>query len=154
MNIPIDKIKCYILEHRLTHDKSPKVLRCDIIGVSSYMNQPLTFTILVEKNWIYSNIPISWLFHKPIDFTLNIDLDGIVCPQYEIDCFKLSLNKLKIITNYSIIKGEYICSFDFYTDNELQHLIRLENGNFGLFGNNKISINSDFLPNFKKQDVL
>lgn len=157
MNLSISNIEAYIHKHQIMDDVNENELfKCEIIGVSTYYNQPITFTILIEKSWLYSNIPIDWLFHDNNVNSIKFDnIRGIICPKLEIDCFSLDkLNKVKVFINNEWVSGLYKYSFDFYTDNELLHLIALENGQFGLFPNNKLSFNKEELPKFKKQRSL
>jgi hypothetical protein len=156
MNLSIATIEAYIHKHRLMDNVTENDLyKCEIIGVSTYINQPITFTILIEKSWLYSNIPINWLFHNKNIDDIDVKFDnlrGINCPKLEIDYFILNkLNDVKVNIDNKWVSGFYKCSFDFYSDNELLHLISLYNGQFGLFPNNRLSFNKEELPKFKKQ---
>ncbi len=60
MNIPIKPIKCNILNTYLYNgDKISTSSNVEIIGVSTYLNQTLTFHALIDKQWLYSNLPIT-----------------------------------------------------------------------------------------------
>lgn len=164
MNISIPKIKVLVIESFLYNgDISKKnIINGEIIGVSSYPNQTLTFHILVDGKYLYSDMPIHSFIWKPINNDVNYELDDLVysnCETLPIDNFTLDcfINTevsvyLKRLGNW--ISGEYITSFDFYEGNDSCHLIKLENGYFTLAPNHKINwsgneILSDYLKNKK-----
>lgn len=132
--------------------------KCKIIGISSYLNETLTFSILTEQDGLYSYIP----FHaikKNKELTGEFELDELVyhnCNSLEIEVFKFEyLGKL---TPKCFFKkknmwmyAEYICSIDFYMGNDLLHIMWLENGQFCAMPSHKINWKGvENLPDYKK----
>lgn len=118
------------------------LVKAEIIGISSYLNQPLTFHLLIDKAYLYSDLPIFSLFHK--DNLQSLKLKDYICPGYDIDSFCLEALVNKNIACFdpgikTWIHGVYLRSIDFYKDNELLHLVKINNGQFGIFPNHKIN---------------
>lgn len=164
MNIPIKPIKCKILNKYL-YNNDPEIQSSsdvEIIGVSTYLNQTLTFHALINKQWLYSDLPITAFYLNDSEIgSLDLsDLSNVNCDTLEIDNFTFDqfLNKPigVLIKNKKIwLSGTYITSFDFYTGNELVHLVLLDNGLFGLFPNHKINFNNQKeLPDYKKNKFI
>ncbi len=164
MNISISPIPCFV-KHEFLYDwvKQAKMnwfLACSIIGISSYLDQPITFHILIEWAYIYSDIPIHALQRKKNikeqSLLSDQDLWYKNCQTTEIDLFYLTVLQNKKITLYFPRqniwnKWRYLFSCDFYLWNELVHLIKLENWLFCRAPNHKInSANKFFLPDYKK----
>ena len=134
---------------------------CEIMGISAYLHQPLTFHILIEKKFIYSNIPIvalSLIAINPITSKIPNDiLSHVNCPDINIElihfdilkdkkasCFFKKLNKWFAIDNYYF-------AIDFYEDNEFLHFVSLENGQFALIPNHKLNLGGETtLVSYKK----
>jgi len=157
MNISIDPISCKILDKYLYQDNNLKTFsNCKIIGVSSYLNQTLTFHALIDNGSIYSDLPIIAFFKSYVnnDFKLE-DVSNFNCKTLDIDIFNFNILLEKNINVFIQNKkqwyvGKYLLSIDFYSGNELFHLIEINNNTFGLFPNHKINIYKKNLPDYKK----
>lgn len=164
MNIHIKPIKCIIQDKYLYNNDNDIKSSSDveIIGVSTYLGQTLTFHALINKQWLYSDLPITafYIDNKSIDDYNLSDLSNVTCETLELDNFTFEHFFNKNISVYLKNKriwvtGTYITSFDFYTGNELVHLVLLDNGLFGLFPNHKINFNNKTeLPNYKKNKFI
>lgn len=161
MNISIDPIKVNI-DTKYLYDglDTNTFMNATIIGVSSYVGYPLTFHVLVDNKYLYSDIPISAFSHGvPGTEISDMSLKGCFCPAHEIENFTFEILKDSKISCYypaedKWIMGEYITSFDFYTDNISMHLVKLSNGRFGLVPNHKINFKGEFiLADFKKSHI-
>lgn len=160
MNISIEPIKGFIEEKFLYNGDENKneLLDVEIIGVSTYVGSTITFHVLVDKAYLFSDIPIIALGHsKDMSESYGLkDLASIVCPVHEIENFTLDSLKNKHLSAFiknknSWVNGLYLTSFDFYTDNELLHLIKLDCGRFALIPNHKINWSGKYkLPSYKK----
>lgn len=163
MNISINPFDVLVHESYLYDGDKTKtdLIKAQVIGVSTYLNQPLTFHILIDKQWIFSDLPITSFISSYNENKYNLkDLSSIECSTLEIDVFILDTFKNKNICIYfkeyqTWEIGEYLMSFDFYTGNELLHLIKLDNGQFSLTPNHKINWeNINDLPKYKKNRTI
>lgn len=162
MNISIDPIKVKVDSYYL-YDGLKNIGTIDgvIIGASAYKDYPLTFHILLEGSYLYSDLPLSALLHNDfLDKHLSKkSINGKICPKNEIENFQLDLFINKTVSCFFPIeniwiKGEYLTSFDFFTDNLSFHLIKLNNGIFSLVENHKINFNGDnILTDYKKSHL-
>lgn len=159
MTVSVDKIKCKIYKKFLYNlETNDEVLvDAEIIGVSAYVGQPLTFHVLIEGHSIFSDIPIHALCkHEPIGALNKILLPHINCPDYNIDVFILNDLKSKVPVAYfkksnTWLVGTYLFTVDFFKENELMHLLLLVNGQFAFVPNHKINWNNKLeLPDYKK----
>jgi hypothetical protein len=128
--------------------KEEDLTPAQVIGISSYTQQPLTFHLLIEDAYLYSDVPACMIFQKPCS---PIKLTETLCPGYSINHFVFESFKNKKLAAYDKglniwVQGLYLCSIDFYEDNELLHLVRLDRGQYGFFPNHKV--------NWKGQEVL
>ena len=166
MNVSINPFKAKVIESYLYDGDTSKkdVLDCTIIGASTYIGQPITFHVLIQGRYLYSDLPINSIIHG-LPFTQTIknfsidELSHVVCDTLELDNFTLKNINQEISVFFreknAWIKGQYVTSFDFYTGNELVHLIKLENGLFSLSPNHKINwLGENFLPDYKKNKTI
>jgi hypothetical protein len=126
---------------------------CEIMGISAYLHQPLTFHILIDKKYIYSNIPIvalSLIAIQPITNKIPNDvLSHVNCPDISIEMVQFNSLKDKKASCYlrKIDKwykiDNYYFAIDFYEDNEFLHFVALENGQFALIPNHKINLGGE-----------
>lgn len=157
---------CYLLSNQVYNEEDivTNFLKCDIIGLCVYKDECLTFLIKLEDGEVFSYIPIHSVFWKPIDNSDNrIDLTNLVyvnCPDYDIkinyiDYLNVELScYLKNLDKW--LSGRYVCTIDFYNDNELLNLLKLDNGNFALLPFHKLKFKSlkdinRCFNNYKKQ---
>lgn len=159
MNAAIDPIKVLVHESFL-YDGDPNRKECldaEVIGVSSYLGQTLTFHVLVGKSYLYSDLPVnsfSTSRTKPRDLKV---LCYSNCRSLPIDVFKLKADEvtvyLKDLDAYE--NGRYVLSIDFYEGNDLSHLIHLDTGEFCLMPNHKINFNGGrTLTDYKKNRTI
>lgn len=156
MTVDIKPIDCYIEESFLTKDESKNILKCKIIGIQAYKNSYPTFQILIEDSFLFSDIPIERVFHdKNVRSTDSLN-QYKKCPSYKIEVFCHSIFRNRQVAFLDVnrkeyLKGEYLLSFDFYTDNEMLHLIKCCDGFFHLSPNHKINWSGcEYLPKYKK----
>ncbi len=155
MNVQIDHIKVLVKESFLYNGDLTKtdLIPAEIVGISSYKNQAITFHVLINGQYLYSDLPITSFCSKQ---TTAMDLSDLCysnCESLPIDVFKLNFNTVEVkFKNQNIfICGEYILSIDFYEGNDLLHLILLNNGNFCLMPNHKVNFgNKQQLSDYKK----
>jgi hypothetical protein len=156
MTVDIKPIDCYIEESFLTKQDSDDILKCKIIGIQAYKNAFPTLQILIEDSYLFSDIPIEMVFHRKDVKPDNMMHQHKKCPSYKIEVFYHSIFKNRKISFLNVLKGkfmagEYLLSFDFYTDNEMLHLIKGDDGLFYISPNHKINWSAkEYLPNFKK----
>ena len=162
MNKNIEPIPAYVMTQYLYDweqlDDRPLYTACDIVGVSSYLNQPLTFHILIGRSYIYSNIPITALQRKDIVMSLAYtlhDLSYSKCSSLDIDIFTLGITPKNCNVYFPRLQvresWEYCFSCDFYSGNELLHLVKLSSWWFARVPNHKITFAEKmFLPDYKK----
>lgn len=156
MTVDIKPISCYVQESLLTKKESNTILKCKIIGIQAYKNSSPTFQILIEDSYLFSDIPIEWVTHKKEVKNSEFLHQNKKCPSYKIEVFYHSLFKNRRVAFYDLIRkkyfhGVYLLSFDFYTDNEMLHIIKGDDGYFYISPNHKINWSgNEFLPDYKK----
>lgn len=115
-----------------------------VFAVSSYANEPLLLHIMVDDTTVFNNIPISAIANSKtapkIDYS-NYDLcpdDTISIHYYE---FLSTIENCSVWgdDNSFIQKGLYLFSIEWPNAKKIQHLIELEDGNYVLWPNEKIT---------------
>lgn len=160
MNISIKTFDVLVREEYLYDNDPAKVgnyVKGKVVGVSTYLDAPITFHVVIDNEYMYSDLPITALIHKVNGkhYTLET-LSNIKCPKYEINAYTLDHYDNKTIAVYfkntkQWVSGIYMMSFDFYTDNQLLHLVKMNDGNFCLAPNHKINWNNQTrLSDYKK----
>ena len=149
-------------EYLLENQKDTDLLPCQIIGLCVYKNETITFLIMLDDGEVFAYIPFHYLIHKEStekQYALN-DLIPINSPSYNI-----SINPIETLEgdvsvymkNHHVwLSGQYICTIDYYEDNELFNLIKLENGQFAMIPFHKMKFKSlstiqKSFKNYKKQ---
>lgn len=118
---------------------------CKIFSICTYLNETLTFDIILDNGSIFNYVPMNVIF-KDIP-SEKFELTELV--YHNCLSLDISINCMHILTNmhgYAYIKSKkefrkilnYICTIDFYTGNEILHLCVLDNNNFVLLPNHKI----------------
>lgn len=164
MNISVNPFDVFVKEEYLYDGditRKGKYKSGKVVGVSTYVDFPITFHVLIEGAYLYSDLPITALVHKPNEVLYSLQtLSHVLCKKYEIDCYHLEAFDTKEVAVYfkamkEWIHGKYMMSFDFYTDNELVHLIKMNDGNFCLAPNHKINWNNETkLSDYKKNHIV
>lgn len=155
MTKSIDAITCYVRESLLKKNDSKELLKAKIVSVQAYKGYELTFQILIQNQFLYSNILTSELVlrNNLKDFLVDNNSVYNFCPKDEIDVYVIDYcigREIGFKNNKSFIKGDYICSIDFYTGNEQLHLISANN-RLWFIPNHKINWSGENnFPDFKK----
>lgn len=138
-------------------------LKCNVIGISSYPNNALTFNILLDDE---GNSKGSLFCYMPFDsFTTDTnntlynykDLIYHNCP-----FGKLTMTKMNLPSNVNVylktkkcwIPGKYFITLDWYDGNDLLHLIHLSNGQLCAMPNHKIKFGDNTTINFNRYKKL
>lgn len=152
--------KEYLYNRKVGHGEFVAI---QIIGVSSYKNEVLTFDILVEENGgLFHYIPPTAIVFREDapEYPLS-DLAYENCLGEDIAVFALDALKSKKLTLHPSkaerlekIRGQYLFTVDWPEDNILHHVIRLENHCIAIYPSHKIlfgeaGFHSD-LPQWKK----
>lgn len=159
MTIPINPIKVFVRQEYLYDmdaNYKDKYSTGQIVGITAYKGQTLTFEILVEGKYMYSNMPITSFCSQERTSILSFkSLANVNCPRHKIDVYRLNLEKVYVGCYFKGTNqwkfGEYVLTVNFYTDNELLNLIKLDGGEYALVPNHKINWNADSeLSDYKK----
>lgn len=144
---------------------------CEIIGLSSYPGTAPTAQILVEGSFVFSDVPLHLLFNKrvtkPPEKPLGLDVLVLdKCPDGAIDLsFNPHLARDKCSVYFSRMEaatdeerwmsGTYRMTVDWFRDNLNAHLIALDNGQFALQPQGKISFNGGprKLPDYRRLEA-
>jgi hypothetical protein len=154
-NIP--KVKVLLKESYL-YDLDPVkegYVEAEIIAISSYPEHVPTFTALVKGKYLFHYLPIVAFVDKPsqhIDFAKAYSFN---CPSTEVSVSVFNLKECQVFDqNKELIGfGIYQMTFDWYLDNALCHMIKLNNGNYILAPSHKVIFtqnSGETLPNYKK----
>lgn len=158
---PID---CFIHERFMYDQDETKtgILSCKIIGAAAFFGFPITFEVLIEDSYLYSDVPIhafvhnKGIFNKQLDFEdlsyMNVDSEAI--ESYNLDIL-FDKNIKAFFRNKNLwMSGEYIMTLNLPEGNLNCHLLKLENGQFSLSPNHKINVSGkEYLPEYKKNHV-
>lgn len=158
MNLPIQEIKVKV-DGKYLYDgeEGHGFFNGKVIGVSSYIGQPLTFHVIIENSYLYSDLPVC-AFNKYEEKSRDLStLAYSNCSTLPIDVFRLSFKEVCVyFRNLDRFEhGVYHMSFDFYEGNDLIHLIELDSGEFCLMPNHKVNFNNqEKLPDYKKNHTV
>lgn len=161
--VEIPPIKAYVKETFL-YDMDPQkteLLPCFLYGVTSYPGYTLTFDIwLRDTGGTFAFMPLHALQATREKPSVTLDLEDLTCrncPDPEIAVSSSEFLKEKPV--YAYLKrrnlwmlAEYILSVDWYKENELVNIVRLENGQFAALPNHRLLFGKklDKLPDYKK----
>lgn len=159
---PID---CFIHEKFMyDQDEAKKgILPCKIIGASAFLGFPITFEVLVEDAYLYSDVPIHAFLHKKEISGVNLDFEDL--SYMNVDSEVIETYKLNYLFDKNIkvyfrrknlwISGEYLITLNLSEGNLNCHLLKLKNGQFSLSPNHKVNVSGkDFLPDYKKNHAV
>lgn len=129
------------------------VTKCKIFAVSSYKDHTLTAKILLDDGAIFDYIP----FHAfgEVDFFDLKDLVYSNSPDWNICVTEHRYLKNKLVSCWFKYKqewvtGAYICTVDWYKDNECFNIVVLLNGQIACVPNHKMLVtNKSFGLEFK-----
>lgn len=163
MNVNIRTFKASVLQeflYDMEEEKKGWSLPCIVFGLTSYMNETLTFQIMMEDGSMFSYIP----FHA-LRFSLDnqdmdtLDLKDLVyhnCRNLEMEYHVFDHLKGKVECYFKHknlwMSGDYYATIDFYTGNDMLHIVKLENGQIAALPTHKVKFKEgsrDF-PGYKK----
>jgi hypothetical protein len=167
IHVAVDPIPVFLLRKYLYNlDKNETGwVRASIVVISSYANDPLTFTVLIEDTKaLFSYIPLNAVIYrfddKPIvdsalmDAVFLKNLGCFPCPSEEVFVSDFHLNKVLAFfpERDSRQVCRYLLTLDWPNDNELFHLLVNEKGLFYLRPNHKmlLDLKAIELPPYKK----
>ena len=159
---PIKPIKAYVFKNFLTddhNDKSNFFIECEIIGLCLYEGEAITFDIVLNDGSIFNYIPPHKIKHD-ISTHFSIGLSNLVyhnCKSMEITVSYMdALKNIKLAyckkddSWHKVV--EYVLTVDWYKDNDLLNLVKLENGYFAFLPNHKLKMNEE--RSFKKYSKI
>jgi hypothetical protein len=130
----------------------------EIVGISTYRNQPVTFHVMLEKQWLYCDLPVTALVPRngPVEaheHTLR-SLSIHLCEDTTVEVFTFAprVGKSVAMTVDGLwYPATYHFSIDFTNDNTLLHLLEAPFG-FALVPNYRLNwkgehVLSDYLKN-------
>lgn len=132
---------------------------CKIIAINTYASWVPTFTVIIDNQYIYSDLPpTSFIFnsHSSEKFTLN-ELVYCNCPGDYAEVVEYEYLKHRNIATYvgnEWTNGEYLWTIEFNNHNELLHGIKLSNGQIAMMPNNRITLGSQILPSLKRNKEI
>jgi hypothetical protein len=140
---------------------------CQVYAISSYQGHCLTFKVILKSNGaLFDYIPIHALnigAAKQVDIPFSMEelTFGINCPSNDI-----AINEFSFIRDNKVLPWcyfpksdkwvkatKYICTVDWYTENENVNLFVLENGQVATVPNHKLLFKEEKpteLPGYKK----
>lgn len=133
-------------------------IKASVIAITAYSSQTLTFTLLIEGKYIYSNIPI-FAIVSSIMVCSSISEESLAhvnCPDTAIDVFTIEhlFEKSPICffkKENTWLSSEYLLTIDFFNDNQLVHLMLLNNNQIAFVPNHKVNWEGKReLSNYKK----
>lgn len=131
------------------------VLEAVIVSVSCYAGSPITFDLLIDGSFLFSNISIQDIYSKrelsgdmlsKLDYNYKCNLNN------DCEVFKYHFDKVLCFDEGNVHEGVYGFTVDMVDDNNMFHFLLLKNGQTCMFPNHKVSFGKDYLPNnWKKQ---
>ena len=158
-----NNVYCYVRESFFTDNLNHKenFLKCKIVSVSGYVNEQLTFDLLVEDSYLYHNVPIIELNTSKKDYDdvcnrikYKSRYGNYICnEQNSLEVIVYPYNEQNVYANvelsvdgYESLIGQYMFSVDMVKDNNIFHLIKLDCGGFVWVPSHKLSFSSKPLP--------
>jgi hypothetical protein len=160
LNHNIKPVKCFLRKEFLYNQEKHhgELEECHLFGISSIKGRALGFHAFLSSGAVFYRMPLSAFVWKkeaklfPLDFIQTWDQLGYHIAVIEYDFLK-ELNGRVYMKDASWQKCEYMFTVDFChpdpgyldttfvespSDHKCQHVVRLGNGQFGAFPNNKI----------------
>lgn len=126
-----------------------------IVGLRTVKGAAVTFYVLLENGVLFTGLPIHALCHQPLAEKATLsNLEMWDALSYDHSVFQLDFLKgmacSVLLKNKTICEGEYCFSIDFSNQTGLKgiaespnewkafHFIKLKNGNFALYPQNRI----------------
>lgn len=121
-----------------------------VFAISSYPDSPLTFQVMVDNTTLFSNVPVFALTNSKTAVKLSEDEsvffncpdEDVAVSQYE---YLISINDCCVWKRDDTFwqKGSYLLTIDWWKSKKSLHLIELEDGNYILWPNEKITWGAD-----------
>lgn len=157
----IPSFQAYVDESVLYNNDLSKtcLIPCTVFGVSSYKGSVLTFEILLNNGAVFSYVPPHKLQTKLEQLEDRLNLDDLVyvaCPSenFSITTYKAlereEFCSAHFISKRKCVKAKYITTIDWYANNVLMHLLKLENGQLAALPSHKVMFSNEMLPDYKK----
>lgn len=129
---------------------------CTIFGVSSYAGHAPTFNVLLANGSVFSYVPVHRL--RTGDVTDAMDLTDLVyhdCPSERIVVTAYDALQRPLRAYFAKldrwVDAKYVATVDWYTGNNLLHLLTLANGQFAMLPSHKVLFSDGGeLPDYKK----
>jgi hypothetical protein len=142
-----------------------------LVGVRTVKGLAVTFYVLLENGVLFTGLPIHSLCHKKNAVKMELpDLEMWDSLSYDHSIFQLEfLKKMSatvLLKNKTTAPGEYTFSIDFSNQSGLTgisespnewkvfHFIKLENGNFALYPQNRILFKDAALTKFQNPKTI
>lgn len=149
IHVDIPPFKAYVEEKflfDLNQMHAGLYVPCKVVGVSSYKGEALTFTILLDNGSVFFYIPFHAISKRKRDIDEQaLDMDDLVyknCVQDEICAYIIETLPKEVSVYFKRknlwLNGKYLLTIDWHTDNELFHLLELENGQYAAIPAHKI----------------
>ncbi len=154
-NAQIEKKYLYDMDETYANMYIP----CTVFSIASYKGDALTFQILLEDGSVFSYIPLNAILKKQNHLNKDnedkrekdgikkdrLELSDLVyknCPGEDITVADFNHLHGRVDAYFKQknlwLEGEYICTIDWPRENELFHLIGLENNQYAALPNHKI----------------
>jgi hypothetical protein len=137
-----------------------EVVPCWAFAVSSYEGSVLTFEVLLDNGSMFSYMPPTALIdparargQEVLDLK---DLASVNCPSGDICVHRYRALEGTVQGYFKQrdrwLAGDYLCTIDWYQNNQLVHLIALENGQYALLPSHKVLFGDGtrVLPGYRK----
>lgn len=149
-------VYCYVKESYFTGNFEDKqFFKCKIVSVSCYINEQITFDLLVQDSYLYHNVSISNLHTKKEEhsnlykqISLKYLYGNYICNlQNDCEVIIYPFGEQNVVYTFKDVEhyGNYIFSVDMVNDNNIFHLIKLDSG-FIFVPSHKISFSNNILP--------
>ena len=137
-------------------DKGGEYVPAELFAVSSYPGDALTFDAMVDGKYLFHYLPVNAFAVSPCNKKTLVESCYFNCPSGDLAVTKFTnLSKCRVFSKnkYQIGSGTYQMTFDWYNDNELCHLVALDEGNLVLVPSHKLVFSEksfEALPDYKK----
>ncbi|MBI5513089.1 MAG: hypothetical protein HY909_04930 [Deltaproteobacteria bacterium] len=128
---------------------------CAVFAASSYVGSAPTFKVLLSDGAVFSYLPVQALV-DPERLTEDLlapeDLTYHDCRTPEVASYVFRALEGPVLAYFKRrdrwVKGRYLCSLDWYTGNDLLHVLALDQGQHALLPSHKVKF-GEHLPGFE-----
>jgi hypothetical protein len=132
-----------------------EVRPCKVFAVSSYTGSTPTFQILLEDGAVFSYLPPNALVDPGKRKEPELELADLVyhdCKSTPITVQVFDALRGRMLAYFKRrdlwLGGEYVATIDWFTTNELMHVLALDNGQYALLPSHKVKF-GDHAPGFE-----